>query len=537
MSSPVSRRAFAALTLAGAGAAAGEIVHPWDAAHAATRSDASVERVSAKKPKVVKDYVSVKDYGAKGDGSTDDTAAVQAALDSGAGMIFFPAGIYPVTAVRVLTASQRLLGAGPQVSWLVRIVASSGGRSGTEYSISAGGFPVLEVAANGVRMEALSIKAMTAAGTFPAHDGKFDDCGIRAARPVTPGAPAKGVGWGANSSTYYGSVDVDIRNCYVSGFYTGIIMYGQGFTAIGNMITLSEIGIDLDFPTDWKDVGDKNQYGWYSGFRTYRIENTRMQANSGPLVRNTGPHAAFIRTVNIDGVVGDIGDQIFEGCLCRGSIRNFISADGIQTPVIQLNEGSVDWEITGGIISGRLATTDPAVAASMPDQGILITGEVSHGSIKDVRFINLNQEAIRFEGPAHDIRIDDCHFENVGLDHSGTYRAITFTDADIQVGLSNIAIYSSGTETAAPLYFGSGGTATDVRGENVYRVAGDANGGLYGIKQGVWINQRATAAPTQGTWVNGAVLWKANASSGDPMGWICTAAGSPGSWAPLAPVQ
>lgn len=40
------------------------------------------------------DTVSVKDFGATGDGVTDDTAAVQAALDSGADVVVFPAGTY-----------------------------------------------------------------------------------------------------------------------------------------------------------------------------------------------------------------------------------------------------------------------------------------------------------------------------------------------------------------------------------------------------------------------------------------------------------
>lgn len=41
-----------------------------------------------------RDTVSVKDFGATGDGSTDDTAAIQAAINSGAGRILFPSGIY-----------------------------------------------------------------------------------------------------------------------------------------------------------------------------------------------------------------------------------------------------------------------------------------------------------------------------------------------------------------------------------------------------------------------------------------------------------
>ena len=41
--------------------------------------------------------VSVLDYGAKGDGTTDDTAAIQAAINSGANKIYIPAGRYRTT--------------------------------------------------------------------------------------------------------------------------------------------------------------------------------------------------------------------------------------------------------------------------------------------------------------------------------------------------------------------------------------------------------------------------------------------------------
>jgi len=42
--------------------------------------------------------VSVKDFGAVGDGVTDDAAAIQAAIDSGAGVIVFPTATYNITA-------------------------------------------------------------------------------------------------------------------------------------------------------------------------------------------------------------------------------------------------------------------------------------------------------------------------------------------------------------------------------------------------------------------------------------------------------
>lgn len=47
--------------------------------------------------------VSVKDFGATGDGSTDDAASIQAAIDSGASTIFFPSGVYRIESCLDLT--------------------------------------------------------------------------------------------------------------------------------------------------------------------------------------------------------------------------------------------------------------------------------------------------------------------------------------------------------------------------------------------------------------------------------------------------
>jgi hypothetical protein len=49
-------------------------------------------------------WANVKDYGAIGDGTTDDTAAIQDAIDANLGVVFFPPGEYRITSVLDLTA-------------------------------------------------------------------------------------------------------------------------------------------------------------------------------------------------------------------------------------------------------------------------------------------------------------------------------------------------------------------------------------------------------------------------------------------------
>jgi hypothetical protein len=52
------------------------------------------------------DIISVKDFGAIGDGATDDTVAIQAAIDSGNSAIFFPSGTYLVSDTLTISQSQ-----------------------------------------------------------------------------------------------------------------------------------------------------------------------------------------------------------------------------------------------------------------------------------------------------------------------------------------------------------------------------------------------------------------------------------------------
>jgi hypothetical protein len=80
-----------------------------------TYTPAGIGAVTTTVQAKLRETVSVMDFGATGDGSTDDTAAIQTALNSTAKEVFFPAGTYSITGV-TLTASattpQKLTGIG-----------------------------------------------------------------------------------------------------------------------------------------------------------------------------------------------------------------------------------------------------------------------------------------------------------------------------------------------------------------------------------------------------------------------------------------
>jgi hypothetical protein len=75
----------------------------------------------------LQDVVSVKDFGAVGDGVTDDTAAIQLALNSGAKNVIAPAGTYKVGASVSIPANVSLIGEGRNVT----VFTAAGNTTGT----------------------------------------------------------------------------------------------------------------------------------------------------------------------------------------------------------------------------------------------------------------------------------------------------------------------------------------------------------------------------------------------------------------------
>lgn len=74
-------------------------------------------------------FINARDYGAVGDGATDDTKAIQAAIDTavnaGGGRVFIPPGIYLLSAALIYRSHITLLGAGMGASQLWQLAGTA----------------------------------------------------------------------------------------------------------------------------------------------------------------------------------------------------------------------------------------------------------------------------------------------------------------------------------------------------------------------------------------------------------------------------
>lgn len=129
------------------------------------------------------DIVNVKDFGAKGDGVTDDTAAIQAAIDSGYRSIRLPRGTYNVSAELILPSTHPVLIEGDGI-WPVTIVKATAAMRSVFYrgttTLIGGGFRGLNIEAsqqadyglfieagkNGIYEDILVTNAKVAEGLF-----------------------------------------------------------------------------------------------------------------------------------------------------------------------------------------------------------------------------------------------------------------------------------------------------------------------------------------------------------------------------------
>lgn len=169
----------------------------------------------------LQDVVHVKDFGATGDGVTDDSAAFAAALASGAGEVRADAGTYVVDSLITLNKGQRIyFGVGQHTIGGIRFTDSLTDQSGTGKIECAGSGQTILMLKNAANVDVVSqthFAALTGANSkYGLFRGEIRGCTIDGNKVNQTGA--------SYGIRLYGHglqiTDVTVRNAYSDGIYT-----------------------------------------------------------------------------------------------------------------------------------------------------------------------------------------------------------------------------------------------------------------------------------------------------------------------------
>jgi len=184
-------------------------------ANAVNYTPAGTGAVATNVQEKLREFVSVKDFGAVGDGTTDDTAAIQAALDAivatgKRGTLWFPAGTYKLTASLTVDISRvSIRGQNATLSWETAATSTVG-------------------------ME------LTASSSSTVFDQA--SCIIDGISLAGPGSGTASVGMNFDSTAPYNVAYMGLRDISVLGFYNCLTFRDNTYLISGNGLNLRSDG-------------------------------------------------------------------------------------------------------------------------------------------------------------------------------------------------------------------------------------------------------------------------------------------------------
>jgi hypothetical protein len=310
----------------------------------------------------LRQIVSVQDFGAVGDGTTDDTAAIQAALDTG-GAILFPKGQYRITDSLVMDVD----GTG-----IYGQATPYFGAVSEIKLVSATPKPVIITDGEGYTFRDMKISGpSTAAGNIGIQIG-----------------PTSGVA----------DRDVYITNCFIDTVQDCVYSYGRGVYIEDSRLVATGNCLNLDWPNPFTQVGGDDDTA-ETGFRAIYFRNCRLQAIAGAIIRNVGANQQNMTGLTLTGNYCDGRNGVI-----FGSVRNAtISANTIiGSNSIIFNLNYIDGlTITGNTFAGQYDSTGNNTTPHDADiqniiymnsgytgGGITFTGNTVANLYKDGFFLN-----------------------------------------------------------------------------------------------------------------------------------------------------
>jgi parallel beta-helix repeat protein len=315
----------------------------------------------------LRETVSVKDFGAVGDGVTDDTAAIQAAIDSGVKQIHIPAGAYKITSganaygLRITITDLMVTGDGAENTTLV-------------YTSSAINQPGLLVIANGVYLDGFAIDGSanaTNAGTLAASGcvdiaiEDVNDCQVSNCKVI---GGHYGIHLDNNILNYSVNKNNRIINCVSRNTASSGFHLTQASFALVQGCDAKEAGTD-----GFKSSGDT--------YRTRIIGNTASNCTRDGFDLYDG----FIECVLADNIADS---NTYQGYEIKGTFdgSNYVIRDSVFSNNIAVNNGYPGFTIAS--VRNCAFTGNQAVSNQQDGfllstiQGCTFTGNVASKNIQ-----------------------------------------------------------------------------------------------------------------------------------------------------------
>lgn len=453
-------------------------------------------------------------YGAVGDGVTDDTAAVQSAIDAaeaaGGGTVYFPIGTYLITAtLTIQTSKVRLVGDGP----LNSIIKTAGDIT----LLSFGTGTTTWIYANGV--ENLNIVTSNASRTTNSKGILIDYCRNFYLRDVIIQSVYYGVYIkGASDELHFLSVTVkDAAAIYPT---YGIYLDGTTDDVVADFLFFHNCVLHgcttAGFRAEGREFGD------------LILSNCSFVGGDyGVLLNHTVPYASgdYSADIMIDHCIFDSLDNF--GLVAKGLTH--LSLTGSWFSFIGKGAGGecIDIEDADFV---SLTGNDCRAA----DYGITLR-RVNHSNITGGRVRFVTNTGIRLQGADYNaisgVVVESAsigiHVAADGAGNNSQYNSVTgctikVTTTGIQEAASQNPNVYTGNVISATTPVSNPRNSTwewyDVGASKQYRAQ-------HGIKE-----EWGTAAPASGTYAVGDIVHNTSPSSGGYIGWTCTVAGTPGTW-------
>lgn len=478
---------------------------------------------------------------------------IQAAMDSGAGSIYFPMGWYVIASALYVTQGN----AGSIQASNLTFVGEN--RTST-YFVGPGSASFTPAAFNNPVL-ATPVRSMI---INQANNGKFSLKNLRFQGDIGAGHALYAIEDGVNSQVLFSGV---IEDCWFSlsttnaGIFMGAL---QNFVVANNTFESAKGCFRLTGVANG-DIHFSNNsvYSCYDGFLDGTLDsnskfNITVQGLNvygylrGPVFSANNAQNWQISDVNLEGDVAAISTVgICDFTNSSGITIDGFSAYGVLHDVLKIAQTTI--KISNGFITANVS-------------GVKIGNNASNITIDNVNITGSSTSAFYHESgnPSGIVRISNCAWNNCGgnmwTDQAGVatydvfFENCQFINAgfpstsagtrnfSIQtsgaVNFYNCLIGRSGATAIANYYVDANGTGdliltdctfstlaapiSDFVGTQVFKIAGGL-GNRYR-------QYYAPAAPTTGTWSVGDRVFNTVPSVGQPKGWLCTVAGTPGTW-------